>query len=74
MNRYFRRIGLRQGVFFARVRDAFGQVACLDLFSAASLPIVRHVKVQAHATPYDPAYADYFADRARRRRLFGSAA
>jgi RNA-directed DNA polymerase len=74
MNRYFRRIGPRQGVFFARVRDEFGQVACLDLFSAASLPIVRHVKVQALATPYDPTYADYFADRARRRRPFGSAA
>ena len=68
-NRYFRHVGLRQWVFFARIRDQVGQMTCLDLFSAASLPIIRHVKVQAHATPYDPAYADYFADRARRRQV-----
>jgi RNA-directed DNA polymerase len=74
-NRYFRHVRLQQWVFFAKVRDEFGQVTCLDLFSAASLPIVRHVKVQARATPYDPAYADYFAQRARRRRFpIGSAA
>jgi RNA-directed DNA polymerase len=74
-NRYFRHVGLQQWVFFAKVRGEFGQVTCLDLFSAASLPIVRHVKVQARATPYDPAYADYFAQRARRRRYsIGSAA
>lgn len=67
-HRYFRHVGLRQWVFFARIRDEVGRITCLDLFSVASLPIVRHVKVQAHATPYDPAYADYFANRARRRR------
>ena len=70
-NRYFRHIGRRQWMFFARIRDEVGQVTCLDLFSAASLPILRHVKVQAQANPYDPAYADYFADRARRRRQAG---
>lgn len=73
-NRYFRHVGMRQWVFFAKVRDEFGQFTCLELFSAASLPIVRHVKIQARATPYDPAYADYFAHRARRRRPIGSAA
>ena len=67
-HRYFRHVGLRQWVFFARVRDEAGRITCLDLFSAASLPIVRHVKVKAYTTPYDPAYADYFANRARRRR------
>lgn len=73
-NRYFRHVGLRQWVLFARVRDEFGQLTCVELFSAASLPIVRHVKVQARATPYDPAYSDYFAHRARRGRPAGSAA
>jgi RNA-directed DNA polymerase len=68
-HRYFRQVGLRQWVFFARIRDEVGRITCLDLFSAASLPIVRHVKVQAHATPYDPAYADYFAARARRHQV-----
>ena len=73
-NRYFRHVGRRQWVFFARIRDKVGQLTCLDLFSAASLPIVRHVKVRAHATPYDPACADYFAHRARRRRQVRSGA
>ena len=73
-NRYFRPVGLRSWVFFARVRDEFGQVTCLDLFSAASLPIVRHVKIQANATPYDPAYGDYFADRELGRRRARSGA
>lgn len=67
-NRYFRHVRLRQWVFFARIRDVVGRITCLELFSAASLPIVRHVKVRALATPYDPAYADYFADRARHGR------
>jgi len=73
-NRYFRHVGLQQWVFFATVRDEFGRLTCLDLFSAASLPIVRHVKVQADATPYDPAFTDYFAARARRRRQVRSGA
>jgi RNA-directed DNA polymerase len=67
-NRYFRSVGLRQWVFSVKVRGQRGQVTNLDLFSMASLPIVRHVKVPALATPYDPAYTDYFAQRANRRR------
>jgi RNA-directed DNA polymerase len=38
-NRSFRHVGLQQWVFFAKVRDEFGLVTCLDLFSTASLPI-----------------------------------
>jgi RNA-directed DNA polymerase len=60
---------MRQWVFFDKIRDEFGKLTCLELFSAASLPIVRHVKVQAHATPYDPAFVDYFANRAHRRPI-----
>lgn len=67
-DRYFRRVGLRQWVFSAKVRDERGRMTGLDLFSMASLSIVRHIKVQALATPYDPAYTDYFAQRANRRR------
>ena len=65
--RYFRRVGLRQWVFFAAIRDERGKTTCLDLFSAASVPITRHIKIQANATPYDPAFVDYFAHRARSR-------
>ena len=68
-HRYFRRDGLRQWVFFAKVRDESGATVALDLFRAASVPIVRHVKIQAKATPYEPAYAAYFTQRARSRRV-----
>jgi RNA-directed DNA polymerase len=67
--RYFRSEGRRNWVFFASIRNASGQVTCLDLFQAASVPIVRHIKIQAQATPYDPAFTDYFTRRAQSRRV-----
>lgn len=67
--RYFRCDGLRQWVFFAPIRNKSGAVTPLDLFNATSVPIVRHVKIQAKATPYDPAYTAYFAQRAQSRRI-----
>ncbi len=67
--RYFRSEGRRNWVFFASVRDRSGKVTCLDLLQAASVPIVRHVKIQAQATPYDPDFTDYFARRAQSRRV-----
>jgi len=67
--RYFRREGLRQWVFFTTIRDALGSVTNLDLFSMASVPIIRHIKIQAHATPYDPAFTEYFIRRAEARRV-----
>jgi RNA-directed DNA polymerase len=65
--RYFRSKDRRNWVFFASVRDSSGQVTCLDVFQAASVPITRHNKIQAQATPYDPAFTDYFARRAQSR-------
>jgi RNA-directed DNA polymerase len=67
--RYFRSEDRRNWVFSASVRDASGKVTHLDLFQAASVPIVRHIKIQAQATPYDPAFTDYFARRAQSRRV-----
>lgn len=69
--RYFRSEGRRNWVFFASVRDASGKITYLDLFRASSVPIVRHIKIQAQATPYDPAFTDYFARRAQSRRVSG---
>jgi RNA-directed DNA polymerase len=60
---------LRQWVFFAKTRDALKMIAHLDLFSMASVPIIRHIKIQAHATPYDPAFFEYFAQRAKSRKV-----
>ena len=67
--RYYRSIGQRHWVFFAKIRDGLGQVTVLDLFQASSVPITRHIKIKAWATPYDPAYADYFARREQSRRV-----
>lgn len=68
-HRYFRCDGLRQWVFFSPIRDKSGAATALDLFRTASVPIVRHVRIQAKATPYDPAYAAYFTQRAQSRRV-----
>ncbi|WP_409526567.1 group II intron reverse transcriptase/maturase [Nitrincola sp. MINF-07-Sa-05] len=67
--RYFRLDDLRQWVFFAPTRDKAGAITTLDLFRATSVPIVRHVKIRAWATPYDPAYIAYFIQRAQSRRV-----
>jgi RNA-directed DNA polymerase len=67
--RYFRHQGLRQWVFFATTKDATGTATPFDLFLTTSVPITRHIKIQAHANPYDPAYTEYFKQRATRRRV-----
>jgi RNA-directed DNA polymerase len=67
--RYFRANGLRQWVFFAKRRDAQGKVTYDELFHAGSVPITRHIKIRANAHPYDPAYRDYFTQRARAQRV-----
>lgn len=66
--RYFRRCDGRSWVFFALTRGPQGDAVPLDLFQAASIPITRHVKIQADATPYNPAFTDYFENRACSRR------
>ena len=67
--RYFRRHGDRNWEFCASIRNPQGETVPLDLFRASSLPITRHVKIRADATPYDPAFADYLASRQRSRRI-----
>jgi RNA-directed DNA polymerase len=67
--RYFRRQGNRNWVFSVSIRNPQGEAMPLDLFRAASIPITRHVKIRADATPYDPAFADYLANRKRSRRV-----
>uniref|UniRef100_UPI0036DD868E hypothetical protein n=1 Tax=Photorhabdus sp. RM322S TaxID=3342825 RepID=UPI0036DD868E len=53
----------RQKVYVVKYADE----GYLDLFSMASTPIVRHIKIRANATPYDPTYRQYFERRARIR-------
>jgi RNA-directed DNA polymerase len=66
--RYFRNQGLRNWVLFVSAQDKQGKAARLTLVQAAGVAIIRHVKIRADATPYDPAYTDYFEKRAQSRR------
>ena len=63
--RYYRRIGTRL-VFHTYVETKGGTRERLDLMRIGDIPIKRHVKVQAGATPYDPRYLDYFWRRWQR--------
>jgi RNA-directed DNA polymerase len=66
--KYYCRDGLRNWEFFANVRNRFGTVTQLRLLKMADLPIRRHLKIRAEATPYDPAYREYFERRTQARK------
>lgn len=63
--RYFRSEGLRRWIFSAVVKDKEGNSTFLDLFKACQIPIRRHIKIRAGATPYDPQFKEYFIQRER---------
>jgi RNA-directed DNA polymerase len=67
--RYFRSQDRRCWVFYAPTHDKQGKATYLDLFYAGRVAITRHVKIRADATPYDPAFRDYFERRQRSRRV-----
>jgi RNA-directed DNA polymerase len=66
--KYFRSQGLQRWIFCAEVKDKKGNKTFLDLFKAVHVPIRRHVKVKADATPYDPEFKEYFLNRRRIRK------
>lgn len=66
--KYFRSKGHQHWVFTATIKDAKGNKTHLDLVDISKTPIRRHIKIRAEATPYDPAYQDYFAERQSRRK------
>ncbi|MFK7997884.1 MAG: hypothetical protein AB8B87_27415, partial [Granulosicoccus sp.] len=53
----------------AKTRTVDGHADMIRLIQVSSTKIVRHVKVIATATPYDPAYTSYFE---KCKRLRGS--
>lgn len=63
--KYFRSEGLRRWIFSTAVKDKEGNSTFLDLFKAYQIPIRRHVKIRAEATPYDPQFKEYFIQRER---------
>lgn len=55
-------------IFSAPTRSKDGSPGFLSLFRVSSVPIRRHVKIQAEATAYDPAYDDYYRQRREKQR------
>lgn len=61
--KYFGTRGNQHWAFFGPGTNGKGQPVTYWLFHAASVPIRRHVKIKGAANPYDPVWADYFAQR-----------
>lgn len=66
-NKYFRQEGSRNWIFHAKTPIKDGTIAVIDLCRASSIPIERHIKIRGEATPYDPAFKEYFAKRRAKR-------
>ncbi|PIQ30860.1 MAG: group II intron reverse transcriptase/maturase [Zetaproteobacteria bacterium CG_4_9_14_3_um_filter_49_83] len=66
-NKYMKRWGMRwQFTIESRLRT--GVIKIARLFHAADLPIIRHIKINGEAHPYDPIYATCFEQRRSRQR------
>jgi RNA-directed DNA polymerase len=61
--KYFRNHKSRNWIFTARISKGDGERAHIDLLSASSITIRRHIKIRANATPFDPDYTEYFERR-----------
>jgi len=61
--KYFDRVNTRDWWFFGDTVDARGSPLRVRLFHAASVRIVRHVKVRSGLNPYDPSWTPYLSRR-----------
>jgi RNA-directed DNA polymerase len=61
--KYFDRVGTRDWWFFGDTVDTQGLPLRVRLFHAASVRIVRHVKVRSGLNPYDPSWNPYLSRR-----------
>lgn len=57
--------GLRNWIFSAKIITGNGTKSYVDLFEASTVPVKRHIKIKAEATPYDPCFIEYFEKRKR---------
>jgi len=62
-NRYFHTIKSRTWIFAVKTKLSDGKTDYMRLYSAASTPIRRHVKIKAEAYPYDMTWEPYFEGR-----------
>lgn len=61
--KYFQTVGANNWVFSGEIKGRDGEPKIVRLFSAASVPIKRHIKIKVEANPYDPAWETYFEHR-----------
>jgi RNA-directed DNA polymerase len=64
--RYFHTIDNRNWIFTGEVRDSKEQPRTVHLFTAHSLRITRHVKIDGKVNPYDPRWELYLEQRLTR--------
>jgi RNA-directed DNA polymerase len=67
-DKYFRTKDLRRWLFTARLPDKDNKAQWRDLALAAKINIRLHVKIRGAATPFDPAFDEYFAKLAKFRK------
>jgi len=67
--KYFRQEKLRNWIFTGKDKDKRGNLPSIDLTEMSKIPIVRHIKVRADATPYDRAYHDYYSKLVIKRKI-----
>ena len=60
---YFRREGYRHWVFTGMLRNQKGQGGPIQLMAAASVKIIRYVKIRSEVNPYDPKWELYLEAR-----------
>lgn len=70
--KYFRSDGLRRWIFSAPAKDQDEQKFFLDLFKAGKIPIRRHIKIRAEATPHNPSFKEYFIKRKRFKSILAN--
>lgn len=61
--KYFRRVGKRNWIFAADVKDETGTTCLKVLRYAADVKIRRHRKIRREAHPFDPQFNQYFQQR-----------
>lgn len=61
--KYWQPHGHRQRVFQGKITSSDGQKKKVVLYAVSSTPILRHLKIQAAANPYDPEWETYFEKR-----------
>lgn len=66
-SKYFPKVGLKSWCFSSK--SAKGERPSFLLKSASDTRIVRHVKIKADATPYDPVFKEYFLQRTIKQQM-----